>query len=458
MATPEQNALLGMQLFAPAAEQWAAQNNARTSTLLKLMLTDREEQLRRDLANQAYDKSLELARMTGDREDARAKAANERQKENLTAAETREKERVEANEKKAIRSEISRAYPIYADEAANLGLRVRPRSDFDDSIEGLGDLQAEMSRLKRERVTRDQTSAADNAVAELDDAADRLKKATARRIALMNPTPEDEKFARARALEAVQQAIESGDITGAPKPGSAAAKKGLAALQSGDLKEAQQLLGSGALTRFETVQEAAMQAAPNFKGRIAQLQVAARDEDAERRNLATISSDLRRAAGVNYPLSSKLAERRNTLRELMTEPTVEPKKKRSLEDIFGPPPGAGAGAPAKKPVSVVAPDLGAGDIGGAANLFTPLRMEADPTEPIVAPSDDGRVPWNFTEEVRNSLGWAPYDRTSYAYDLAKFNRLLPLQNEKGRAITMSQLTQLLQQIQNDPRMAPAPGN
>lgn len=370
MATAEQNTLLGLQLFAPVAEQFAAGNQNRVATLLKLIAMNREEQLRRDLASQGYDKSIELAGMQADREDARQLGAERRQKTQLEALQTREdtrateserkqKDQRDAAEVKQLRDAITREYALYSREVSALGDKPRPRTDFDDTVEGLGELQAERAQVENQRKVRDQTAAADAVTGELDDAISRRDAIKKELEALQKPMPEDIKFATSRAADAVRQALETGGLTGAPKPTSDAAKKGLAALQRGDLKEAEALLGVNARSQFESAFETALQAAPNFKNRLQMVSVKSRELQDANNFLRTVSSDLRKAAATSLPLATKLGERRSALQSLQTsdDAGAEMKPRRTMEQIFGAPPAAAQPAGPTGPTSFVMPGL-----------------------------------------------------------------------------------------------------
>lgn len=359
MATPEQNALLALQLFGAPVDQFNRQNDQRTSLIYRLAESQGADDLKRELANQQYQKALELAALTADRnretqgyiadrQDTRDNAITKRQDSQLKALQTREDTKakeaqdrqdnaIASAEKKQLRGDITKAYAIYADEAANLGEDVRERSEFDDSVEGLGSLQAEMARLHRTRIQRDQSAAAQSAVGELDDASKQVADHQKNLEALMKPHPEDIQFAKTRALDAVRQALDAGGITGAPKVDSSAGKKGLAALQRGDDNEAGKLLGMEAINSFQQAYEQSLMAAPNAKARMQQVTVAQQNFQQAQRNLATIQSDLRKAAPTNNALATKLTERRSGLESLMM-PGAEtaPQAPRSFDAITPP--------------------------------------------------------------------------------------------------------------------------
>lgn len=354
MATPEQNTLLALQLFGAPAEQFNAQNNAKTALALRLAEGLRAEQVRKQIADEQNQRFIEQANIQGatsraiakeasDRAEAAAVAAEGRQNKQLTAMQIREDSKAAAAEEKQLHATIAAAYPKYAAEATRLGEKVQPLTAFADTWEGLGTLQAEMSRLEQTRINRDQEAASTAAVGELDDAAAAVATHKKALEDAMKPHPEDVKFAQSRATSAVQTSLETGDISGAPKPNSTAAKKGLTALARGDSAEAATLLGSDAMAAYDSAYQAAMMAAPNFKGRMQELTIAQQNYQTAQRNLATIQSDLRKAAATSLPLATKLTERRTGLQNLMTPDFgTGAGTPRTFEQITPPPASPGA--------------------------------------------------------------------------------------------------------------------
>lgn len=425
MATPEQNALLALQLFGQPAQQFAQANDARTNLLMRLALTEREEQARRELANQGYAKSIELANMQagredarwraqGDREDARMRAANERASADRTAAERRESERQAAADTKQLRASIASTYPKYAAAATQLGEEVLALEDFEETWQGLGKLQAEMARLEQTRVRRDQEGAAEAVVGELDDAQAAVRASETALQRLARTTPEDERFARAQATAAVRTAIETGGVEGLPKAGSEAAKKGLAALVAGDMAVAGRLLGGEVLTQFESAYQASLQAAPNFKSRMQQLAIAQQNHALAQRNLATIQSDLRRAAAGNNALATRLTERRSGLQQLMAPAVPDeaeaPRARRSMEEIFAPKPGAEPARtraePPPSPTTVATPR--------EPEMYTDLSTLTRMAEPVVeAAASRGQAQTRAREAIGDRLRQMGYGVSNF---------------------------------------------
>jgi hypothetical protein len=378
MATPEQNALLAIQLFGAPAEQFNQQNNARTNLLLNLTNRNREEQLKRDLANQSYDKSMELARYSADREDTRQLGYERRQKTQLEAMQTREdtratesdrkqKEALSARDKSDILNEIDRLYPQYAAAAARAKLPIKDRTEFAETRAGLGQLAAE---LKTAEVGFEQMRfelAADASIAELEEAKGALNATKSRLLELSKPSPDDEKFARTRAVTALKQAIESGQIESTKKLRPDAIRKGLAELGKGNDETATKFLGEEAIGAYQGAFEQTLMSLPNMKARLQERAQTQQQLLQLQTVTSRIESDLRKGAAANPFLGEKLKASRTGLQDLMTP--VEPAKRaRSFDEIFQKP-GAGAATPART---------------GVEQLQVPGMIDNPTNEPIIA--------------------------------------------------------------------------
>lgn len=354
MATPEQNALLALQLFGAPAAQFNAQNDARTNLLYKLTMQNREDALKRELANQGYDKSMELARYTGDREEARQLGAERRQTKQLEAMQTREETRateaerrqataLAASESKQISAEMNRLYPQYAQAAARAGIEIKQRADFDESNEGLGQLAAELRTAEVGFEQKRMGLAADASIAELDEAKGALGAAKNRLRELSKPTPDDEKFARTRAVGALKQAIESGQLESTKKLRKDAISKGLAELSEGNDETAGKFLGKEAIVAYQGAFDQTLMSLPNMKVRLQERAQAQQQLLQLQTMTSRIESDLRKGAAANPFLAERLTKSRTGLQEMMM-PVEEAPKARSLNEIFGKP-NAGAATP-----------------------------------------------------------------------------------------------------------------
>lgn len=404
MATAIDNALLALQLFGAPAQQFNQQNDARTATLLKLSMANQADQRARQLAadqNQRYidletlrsNNSQALADKTATRDDARALAMQTRQDAQNKETARRQDASIEAADLKQLRAAIATNYPKYAAQATRLGEKVRPITDFPETWEGLGDIQGEMTRLEQTGIKRDQQAAAMSAVGELDDAVATVKAQQKALEMAMKPHPEDLKFAKSHATDAVRQALENGDITGAPKSTSTAATKGLAALTRGDAVEAQALLGAEALTAFDSAYQAAIQAAPNYKSRMQELNIAQQNFMQAQRSAAQIQSDLRRAAAGNIELSTQLNTRRSALQEMMTAPAPEAKTPRTFDQITPPKASAMQTSPAPgSPASSATASVNSPKMAPATSILGLLQRTPSGGELAMAPANIAAFP------------------------------------------------------------------
>lgn len=213
--------------------------------------------------------------------------------------------------------------------ATELGMTPKKLTDYEESWEGLGALQADMATLERKFVQKNQEAAATGAVDELDSALDDVRQRKSELDATLHPSAEDQNFAHAQAVGAVKKAIENGDLAGV-KPGSAAATKGLTALTGKDFAVAKTLLGDDAVTQYQNTYQIALQASPNFKAQLQARQIAQQNFMQSQRSLATLHSDLRKASAVNPALADKLAQRRTKLQQL-AEPLETPSAPVPLE-------------------------------------------------------------------------------------------------------------------------------
>lgn len=191
----------------------------------------------------------------------------------------------------------------------------------------------------------------------------------------MTPNPEDIHFAKTHAVQALQTAIENGTITSAPKSGSTAAKKGIAALSRGDTIEAGSLLGEEALTAYDSAYQAAIQAAPNYKSKLQQAAQAQQTFLVSIKNTQQLQSDLWKAAATNPALARKLVERRSNLQQLLGSDSSAPSTAPSFDKIFAlpgttPPPAAQPSPTTSADASEPPGDISRGlsalmDIGGS---------------------------------------------------------------------------------------------
>ena len=323
MATPEQNALLAMQLFSPVREvagNFAQAQRDKGNVMLKLAQMQREEQLRRDqmaaeaklrtdLATQGYAKAIELEGMRGDREDERSRAYQ-------TKADSIAKEQ----EARQLRALMSKTYHEYALEAEEAGIEIKPREDFTNDDTGLGELTKAYAQAKKANKRTEQKGIAKLAGAELTNAADEFKQAQTQLQLLSQPNEEDNKQASLIALGAVEKAIQSAVKPPPPK----AVEDGKAALKRGDLPEAKKLLGADIFDAYESGFQQALRGLLNTPARRQQITEASRAAQGIQARLRDMTHSYRVGAAQNPELAAEVTRVVTPLERMMTEMAKAP--------------------------------------------------------------------------------------------------------------------------------------
>jgi hypothetical protein len=225
--------------------------------------------------------------------------------------------------------------------------------------------------------------AADASIAELEEAKGALNATKRRLQELSKPSPDDEKFARTRAVTALKQAIESGQIESTKKLRPDAVRKGLAELSKGNDETAAKFLGEEAIGAYQGAFEQTLMSLPNMKARLQERAQTQQQLLQLQTVTSRIESDLRKGAAANPFLGEKLKTSRTGLQELMT-PAEPAKKSRSFDEIFQKP-GAGAGAAA--PVRT-----------GVEQIQVPGMIENPTNEPIIAQENARRQQTVFSAE------------------------------------------------------------
>lgn len=291
MATPESNALLGMQLMGAPFAQLNAQNDARTNLLLKLALVQREEQLKRDLLAEQDQRAFKLAEMQAGREDKRNQAtldwhrlqtegADRRASAADTARGNLEDKKASARSKADLLNEFDRDYPKYVDAMEAAKRPVLKREDFPETRAGLGQMQAETSSAHRAYAENLLKQAAKNGAQGITRLQSALTTADKEIAALEKPTEADEKIARARALAAVRSEVTTDKDRAYEKVTASQKDKGFAALAKGNRDLAQEHLGPLAIQSYDANYELALEGLPNQKARLAAVAQAKRNRTA----------------------------------------------------------------------------------------------------------------------------------------------------------------------------------
>lgn len=392
MATPEQNALLAMQLFGAPAQQFNEQNDARTKLLIQLTQQQRaEEEARlrtlqtqgfqreletgrdsraRDLAKEQNDRFLEQEKMRNTREDARTTALQTRQDTKDKESERRQLDMQDAAERKQVLAEMNRLYPQYAAAAAKAGVEIKQRNEFPETNEGLGQLAADLQTVAAGYDERQKKAAATSIIGGLDEITSAVDEVKGRIADLSKPQPDEEKQARSMAVAALNKSITNGDIQSAIKLNAKAVADGLNALRKGEDAIAAKLLGEEAMARFQGATEEVLFSMPNRRAAIEEQKRLNQQLLQLQSQAARVGSDVTKAAAANLYLADELSTRRSTLQKIMTPPPAA--APRSTADVMGAlRPTAAASESAALP--------GANTGSGVSALTTPTPVSAAPS-------------------------------------------------------------------------------
>lgn len=371
MATPEQNALLAMQLFRPAAEvvtdandrkvallqrfaelanaQRFQQSQAQQQQANQIQLETMRDTNQRSLEGMRTDNATKLETMRTDSASRLAKEATERQTQ-------LEKARAGDTDTRDLRKQFALAYPVYAQAAATVNKNAKALKDYDETWEGLGELQADMSTLKEEAQSQKENAAAQGVVAILDQATQSLADTIRVRDEGMKLTASDTAAARSMGLRALQQAATNGNIPIEPK-----GKKwdtAIAALSKDqpDIEVAKQILGPSGFQAYASGVQQGLLALANDKERIAKVRALNADVQVAQRGASEALNKLLQYTATNPKLGPALADRNTKLQALTKTagaPSDAPPDTQSVfKSLIGPgpaPQAPGAPTPAGTP-------------------------------------------------------------------------------------------------------------
>lgn len=334
MATPIENLQMLQGLFMPVAEQFNRQNDQRTALMLQLKLKEREDALKRQLADDQNRRYIELENLRATNSQALEDKRGLREDARLTALQTKQTADLDAREARALQAEFAKWYPQYAAAAARAGQKVNQLTDYEKTAEGLGQLQADLKNAEVGFENKRLAGAADAIMSEYEDGRKAVEAERARFEALGQPSDEDRKFARTRAVAALKKSIEREEIESVKKLSKKAVADGLAALSKGEETVAQNLLGDEALGAFQSAIEQTLMALPNTKSRLQERAQSQQRLLALQSQTSRIESDVRKAAAVN-PFLAEQFKAKSPLTELMTSPA--PRSSRTFDQITPPP-------------------------------------------------------------------------------------------------------------------------
>lgn len=376
MATPIENTLLAQQLFQPVqqiANNYARGNDEKVALVSRLAQLQRTEDFQRKMQTQQQDAAVNLEKLRAVNSQKLAKDTTDRQ---LAVT----KQQQESIDRRDLEKNFSLNYPIYAQAAAVLGQKPKDITEFDDSWEGLGQLQGEMADLREQAQKHEKTEAAKGVVAVLDQATQQLKDAIKARDDGTKLTSADEAQARNMGLRALQQAATTGALPGID-PSSKKFQTAIDALsqEQPDVAVATKLLGPTGIQAYMGGVQQGLLALSNDKERLARITSLSRDVQSAQRGASESLTRLMSLAATNPELGGMLQDRSATLNSLSAPAATTPQTdtqsvfQQMLKDVPATTPQAAA--------SVSAPaSLGMADKigGGIANLFNVPTASANP--------------------------------------------------------------------------------
>lgn len=286
MATPEQNTLLAQQLFQPATQVITNDAQQRTNLLARIVETLNDQRFKREQATQAQGNAVNLENLRAANSQSLADKTTDRQAMLADKSFDRQmhvsKLAQDAAELKELHRTFALAYPIYAQAAEKAGVEVMPYSDFEQSWDGIGELQAEMAAVKEKAEKRDNSLAAQPLLGALDNAIHELRVSQAAFRERTRLSDEDQAAAKTAGLGALQQAKLTGGIAGI---NDAKFNAGVAALTAGDDVTARRTFGEQApalMGIYEQAQQRARLQIMNSPERRAEIQALNRDQIAAR--------------------------------------------------------------------------------------------------------------------------------------------------------------------------------
>lgn len=469
MATPEQNTALGLQLFQPATRVVTDANDNRVALLTRIAEIQnqqrfQQEQLARQQAfagQQQTSQQQFLGQQATQQQGAavnleKLRAQNSR---DLAAdAEKRQrdvgKQQQDAADLRDLHRQFALSYPIYAHAAAVLGQKPTPISDYDETWEGLGEMQGDMQILKEKADKQEKGAAAQGVVAILDQATQQLSDAIKARDDGIKLTADDQSQARSMGLRALQQAANTGAIPGLD-PKDKKFQQAVAALSKDtpDIAVASQILGPSGIQAYAGGVQQGLLGLANDKERLAKIAALNRDVQSAQRGASDSLTRLMTLTATNPELGGMLQERSKTLNSLTPQAAQAPAQTDTqsvFKSLIGNPPAA-AQAPAPqastgpsfldraasvfaRPPSPLTPaGLGGGPTTMSSGLFgaptplAPAQAPAAPSAPLTstlsalapqtpAPQPDNTLPPEVAQAAamiansRTRIGTEPYQQ------------------------------------------------
>lgn len=389
MATAEENTLLARQLFAPAASIVSDANDRRVQLAARIAELQNQQQFQQQQLQQQQTGQVNLENLRTANAQKLSEDTTQREKDVTKQAQ-------DAKDAADLHRQFALSYPVYAKAAETLGEEVNPLSGYDQSWEGLGQLQGDMSSLQERAAKSEQGKAAQGLIAILDQSTDELKNAITARDQVTQITQSDRDSARQQGLTALRTAAANGTIPGLdPKSDKFKAAMDALSKPEPDVHVAGEILGPTGMGIYANGIQQGIQALTNDKDRIARISAASRDVAAAQRGSAEALTKMMGVAANNPRLGNLLAARTPGISALTSQaPTAAsgPDTTAVFRQLTGGAspvaPAPAAPAPAPTPTSYGAYQPVADALKGGYNLLSMLGQRGgNPTPaPMASPA------------------------------------------------------------------------
>ncbi len=252
------------------------------------------------------------------------------------------KQQQDARDAAELNKQFSMAYPIYAHAAAVLGKKPAARSEYENSWDGLAQLQGDMSDLKEQADKQEKSAAAKGVVAILSQAEQSIADTIKNRDEALQLTESDKAQAKSMGLKSLQTAVANGSVPGMELK-DAAFKKAFEALSKDepDFEVAKRLLGPQGYQAYAGGVQQGILALSNDKERLAKITALNRDVQTAQRGGSDALNRLLQIAATNPELGPMLEEHAKNLAAYGRQATAAPATpdfQGALRNMIGPPP------------------------------------------------------------------------------------------------------------------------
>src|SRR5665213_2565704 len=162
---PIQNAEFAQRLFAPVGDNVVAANKQKVDVLSRMAELRSQQNAAVNLEGMRSQNAtnLEGLRMQNSQTlaDKQYRRDMDLAKENYTRQINVTGQAQKAQDQRDLQKQFSLSYPVYAQSASVLGKTAKPLSQYENSWNGLGQLQADMETLKTEATKQQQQRGAE---------------------------------------------------------------------------------------------------------------------------------------------------------------------------------------------------------------------------------------------------------------------------------------------------------